>query len=368
VMLTCAQLGEAVGMAAAHCYKKGTTPRSLATVKEISDLQQALLSNDHHLHNVPANNSKDIAPLAKVTASSILGSPDITKSESTEELLEDKMLLFPVITDNIDQLKLLLDVRSETKLEVELYHGPENNSTFPEGLITGKTVSLKKGNSLWADLDIGFKTSHRGWHFLVIKANKEVSLHVGKANLGTAKYVIRPIDPIRPNPWSKWHTGKAAIDADGVFESTAYCFEVFPEQPVYAVENCVNSWMRPTNVPNIWVSKPTNFKEPQWVDLTWDKPQSINKVDLVFDSTLDFHFKQAWTGYNKNVIPSIVKDYKLWAYDKDGNRSLIIAVEGNYQRLCKHSFGRIKMQKLRLEILATNGVDRAQVYSVRAFT
>ena len=128
-----------------------------------------------------------------------------------------------------------------------------------------------------------------------------------------------------------------------------------------------NSYSRPTNTPNLWVSAPSTFEKPQWLELTWDSPRDIKEIQVLFDSALHFHFWQSWQGYDTPAIPSIVKSYRLIACLADGSQIVIADVTDNFQRNCRHAVDLKGVGKLRLEILATNGLERAQVYSIRAF-
>ena len=117
----------------------------------------------------------------------------------------------------------------------------------------------------------------------------------------------------------------------------------------------------------MWASQRTDFSEPEWIELSWDRLPSPRQIHLIFDSMLDFHFSQKWGGYKHNVFPSIVKHYRLWAIDSQGNRTLIAEVKNNYQRLCKHYCELKYVKSVRLEILATNGLDKVHVYAIRVF-
>ena len=54
VMLTCAQLGEAVGMAASHAVRSQRDPGSLVTGEAIRAIQRDLFLADHHIHALEA--------------------------------------------------------------------------------------------------------------------------------------------------------------------------------------------------------------------------------------------------------------------------------------------------------------------------
>jgi hypothetical protein len=292
VMLTCAQLGEAVGMAACHAVRSRRDPRSLAQGEAIRAIQRDLLLADHHIHAL--------------------------------------------------------------------------------------------------DLPIACVIARPGWHFLILGTNPDLAVHMTGTPPGKRWYYPRPADPIRPNPFSTWtaRTLKIgmtrAVDADGAsvvspdwneharnsaaasgFLNFAYLCRTTPEQAVYDAAMVVNGHGRPTRTPNLWVSAASSFKEPEWIELSWETSRTINEIQLLFDSALHFHFWQSWQGYPVRSVPSIVRDYRLIARHADGSSSTLAEVTGNFQRNRRHRMALEGITGLRLEILATNGLARAQVYEIR---
>ncbi|HET6423746.1 MAG TPA: FAD-dependent oxidoreductase [Planctomycetaceae bacterium] len=70
VMATCAVMGQALGTAAAQCVKTGVTPKQLAENKQqVGTLIQTLLRDDQSIKHRRNEDSLDLAPKAKVTAS-----------------------------------------------------------------------------------------------------------------------------------------------------------------------------------------------------------------------------------------------------------------------------------------------------------
>jgi len=89
----------------------------------------------------------------------------------------------------------------------------------------------------------------------------------------------------------------------------------------------VNQQSRPTNLPNLWVSSKTSFERPEWIELLWDKPRDICGIQILFDSSLQFHFGQSWQGYAENTIPTIVKEYAILATSADGQELVVANAE-----------------------------------------
>ena len=219
-----------------------------------------------------------------------------------------------------------------------------------------------------------------------------IRLHVTEAPPGYLRYYPRPEDPIRPNPHSTWTLRSLpigqvrAVDADGAavlapawnerayrareissFLGFSFACRVTPAQSVYEPCMVVNPHNRPTNLPNLWVSAPTSFEHPEFLDLQWDSPNDIVGIQVLFDSALHFHFGQSWQGYAVNAIPSLVKHYRIIARLADGGEIVVAEVCDNHRRNCIHSCDLTDVTGIRLECRSTHGLDRAQVYAVRVF-
>jgi hypothetical protein len=147
-----------------------------------------------------------------------------------------------------------------------------------------------------------------------------------------------------------------------------------PEQPVYEASNLVNPWSRPVFLPNLWISEPTDFTRPEWIILKWDEDQRIRSVELLFDNSIDSSLSAfradgncAITGFDFNVLPSLVREYRISVKGAEGNWRELTHIVDNYMRQRVHAFDPIDALELKLEILGTNGIPRAQIYSVRVY-
>jgi len=393
VMLTCAQIGEAVGMAVAHAIRSGLKPRELATGDAVRAIQCDLLRADHHIHALELPIEHDIAPEAEVTASSVFSDADPVESWGTDRLNDRRMLQLPVVTCRLESLALRVDAHEDTELRYHFHQGPANGSTYPEERLAGGTVAISAGESQWVELPTDVPIERRGWHFLILERNPAVAVHMVETPPGRRWYYLKPEDPIRPNPFSAW-TSRAlaigmerAVDADGArveapvwnefarqfaplsaFLQFGYACRTTPLQPVHQPAIVVNPHARPTCEPNLWVSSKTSFDSPEWIELHWSEPRAVSEIQILFDSSLHFHFYQSWQGYAVNTIPSIVRDYRIIAEDADGSVSVVLAVNGNHLRNRSHRIELTDVRRLRLEILNTNGLQRAQVYSIRTLS
>lgn len=110
-----------------------------------------------------------------------------------------------------------------------------------------------------------------------------------------------------------------------------------------------------------------------WVELHWDQPQVIAEVQLCFDSG----FERPLTlteqlGYRKKMVmgpqPELIRDYRVETVREDGTSQTLVRVNGNFQRIRRHSFDEVSTKTLRVHVTATNGETYAHIYEIRCYT
>jgi hypothetical protein len=120
-----------------------------------------------------------------------------------------------------------------------------------------------------------------------------------------------------------------------------------------------------------WMSDPAAGL-PAWLELRWPEPVTIREVGLVFDTGLHRHLTLTQAdGYVQRMHwgaaqPETVRDYVVEVEGAGGWRE-VAGVEGNYHRRRVHRFERATTPALRIRVLATNGIDHARIFEVRAY-
>jgi hypothetical protein len=122
-----------------------------------------------------------------------------------------------------------------------------------------------------------------------------------------------------------------------------------------------NRWMAPIT------GKPT-------LELSWDKPQTISRVQLTLDSGMtrgELTLTSADSHSKKMILapqPELLRDYKIEGQLADsGKWETLAEAKDNLHRLVRHEFAAKKVKAIRLTALATNGDEFARVYEVRAY-
>ncbi|TBL74662.1 FAD-dependent oxidoreductase [Paenibacillus thalictri] len=370
VMLTCGQLGEAVGAAAAMCSRDGCLPKQLLPAGKLAGLQQQLLERDHYIAGVPYAAAANVAGQAQVTASSELVLGEWMDSAGVKRLDNDLLQMFPVVTERLETLTLLLDASEATELAYEVYGRAKGDGNVPaeDSLLTSGRLALDAGERLLAEIPVAAAAGQAGWHFLVLKRNPAVCAHyAGSAPVGVKDMYGLPPHEIHAN--RNWMFNRSLGSP-----YQTLCFAVSPAQPAYEAANAVGGWDRPVGLPCLWSSQPTDFAVPEWLELAWEQARPVQEVQLLFDSSLDINLNPiAYAGTAqesdpRHTIPALVRHYRLLGRASADEPWRVLAEErNNYRRNRLHRLedGPAAIGQLRLEVLGTHGLNRAQVYSVR---
>ena len=113
--------------------------------------------------------------------------------------------------------------------------------------------------------------------------------------------------------------------------------------------------------------------EGAWVELSWDKPQTIRQVQITFDS--GFHREltlSASDSITKKMVraaqPETGKDYTVLARKPGSSEWKELAkVDGNHQRLRRHTVDASDVEAVRIHVRATNGGELARIFEVRCY-
>ncbi|MEN8230535.1 MAG: FAD-dependent oxidoreductase [Bacteroidota bacterium] len=108
-----------------------------------------------------------------------------------------------------------------------------------------------------------------------------------------------------------------------------------------------------------------------WIELNWDKPVTMNQMQLTFDTGARRHLRL--TGQDavyKNQIrgpqPECVSDFIIEAHTSGGYRE-IKAVKGNYLRRVVLNFNEISTDSIKISVQKSNGDSLARIFEIRCY-
>ena len=379
VLSTGSICGQAVGVVAALSKKYKTLPREIAK-SHASEAQQIILRQDGSIPGVENTDPDDLARKAKVTASSH-SKVIFPEPKGERELTIPHAQLLPISEDRIYKAELLLKSTRSAPAKVRL--GLREASSVwdfrPQKEIKMVEASVPANSEGWVSFKFNAKVKPGKLYYVYTekqpgifwKSFKETDGEPCLIPIGSTAAVLPDKTPYsaKSNTFRELFPDVELKDIPGagteghwlpLTMGQSLCVQVTPESWPYKAENVNKGTNRPDKWSNIWISDPEK-NLPAFLQLEWDSPVEFNTVQLTFD-----------TDQNRRVTlplfryPDCVKDYSLEYYDGSSWKQ-IIKEEGNYTRRRVHLFDRIKSDKLRLSIQATNGASSARVYEVRVY-
>ena len=352
VLATGSIVGQAVGIAASLCAKYDASPRVVAT-KYARECQQLVLRQDGHIPGVVNEDAADLARSARVTASSevALSFPDAsTEQECATPLAQ----LFPVSANRIDRIELLL--ASSLSHDVEMTLGLRTAAHVwdfrAETDIAVARATVRAGSDGWVTFSFEKEVEAERLYYVHLNATPGVRWKMS-AETDEDVAVRCPVGV----------TGAGLPDTRfwrPFTNSRSFCMRLTPESAPYAAQNVVRGTNRPDQWTNLWQSAP-EVGLPATLELQWARPVRFNCVQLTFDTNANRMVRLPLFRY-----PECVRDYVIEAWTGTGWLTLH-AEEGNYVRRREHRFDAVTTERLRLTVLATNGVPNARVYEVRVY-
>tara|TARA_B110000008_G_scaffold279634_1_gene327610 strand:+ start:5276 stop:7492 length:2217 start_codon:yes stop_codon:yes gene_type:complete len=364
---TSAQMGEAVGVCAALCNIKRRLPRTIAKSGNVNELIKRLNKRNHScsLHSV--EDSDNLIVDSKVLASTTIQHFERHRSlEPNFTSPEQGLIQFPVSSESINEVFFYMESQEDCELELRLFESASGVSTIPSSCLTSITQTILAGGPRWEKIIINASVNKSGWHFIEFKFDKKIILYEQEnAPVGLLSHeLIKSSKAGLLNPYSEYFPKLPSFPS----LATVPAFKISPLQEVYSAENLKNEAVRPSSLPNLWISEETNFQYPEYLEFHWSNPVDISKIQIIWDTTLEFLYPTRPQAFVHSTLPSIVRDYKIYFMNEVGHWEELLEVHGNEIGFVSHDFDNINTRAIEIEIKATHGLNRAQVYQVRAYS
>ncbi|MFE5411024.1 FAD-dependent oxidoreductase [Microbacterium sp. NPDC056569] len=369
VMATCGAGGEAAGTGAALALDLGVRPRDLAGA-HADTLRQTLLRQDAAVFGIRNSDPDDLARRARITASSTARTLDPHALDPAADaapfaLERDLGVLVPV-DPRIDHVELLLHVPADTRLAASLWTtGHRQNAVPIDQRARVEVDAIGSDEPQWVRFPLAWAPDEPENAVVVVEAAEGVSAVLAHAQ-------VPGILALPHRPQADGDANVAVDESESVIAWPAIPLRgrtprvrVSPDTDAFAPCKAVGGYQRFYGGPNLWMSLPSD-EEPA-LTLTWDEPQSLREIRLVFDDDTDVELNTLHHHRTPDrVFPELVRDYVLEARECDGWRELV-RVEANRRRQRVHGVSAATVQALRLRVLATNGAPQAHVVSIRVY-
>lgn len=321
VMLTNAQIGEAVGAAAALCLAEGTDPRAWSAPDRVEDLQRTLLRGGAHIPGLTLADPDDLARAATVTASSRLRLGELWPDGRSLPLDTGRAQLLPLAAGPVPAVTVRVDVAEPTELVVELRLGDAPDSYTPHAVLDRRTVALAAGDDQAVTVRIEATLGEPRYAFVCLLANPAVAVRTSAVELpGVAALGYRGTQTDEPAAgvpgFEFWAPGFGGY-------ARALALRLDPPLDPFRPEQVHNGHRRPTDRPNSWVADPDD-PDPRLV-LRWDRPVTVGRLVLSFDTDFDHPMESVLLGHPHRDTALCVRAYEI--VDADGRP--LAGVTGN---------------------------------------
>lgn len=368
VMGTCAHSGQAVGLAAALCLRHGCAPCDLANGERLAELQRELLKTGQYIPGVALDDPADLARTARITASSTLALGGFPASGQTRVLDSSWAMMLPVKAGPLPKVTFAVDVATATSLRVEVRVSSKPFNHTPDRSLGLRDLELTAGAGQAVGLDFDVESPHDGYAFFILHQNPAVAVALSERRVTGVIAVTHRLNK---------EVAKSAVqtppEGSGVetFEfwlplrrpdGQNLACTIAPPLTAFAVENLTNGIDRPVDKPNAWVAAPSDAAPA--LELSWDDPQPIRRIELVFDTDADHPLESVLFNHPERNMPFCVPRYHVL----DGEGHELAAVEHNHQTRRVHVLAEpITTNRLRLELAHPSANVPAALFAVRVY-
>ena len=304
------------------------TPREILN-GYIKNLQHELLKSGQHIPGFELKDEQDLVQNAEITVSSELVLNQL--SADFEKPLDLSVAqLLPLTKGKVPELTIQVEATQATQLEVELRISEKTGNYTPDVSLEKQTIVLPVGKT---EQKITFTTAipEASYVFIIFHKNPHIKIARSEQRITGLVTAFNLVNKAVSN------YGKQTPAADiGVDEFEFWCpqrrpeghnlaLQIAPPLSRFDAENIKIGVYRPTTRPNAWVAALEDLQPT--VELTWDEPQEISKIDLFFDTDYDHPMESVLMGHPEDVMPFCVRNYTI----KNSEGEVIYIKTDNFQ-------------------------------------
>jgi hypothetical protein len=370
VMLTCALGGQVAGQAAALCHELDCSPADISADKaKIKRLQRDLARGGHDQWGIAMTDEENVAPSAKITATSSLQLTSLPANGEVRTLDEPWAQMVPLPAGPVPPITLWIDSPEFIELVFELRTTPRPDHHAPDVVLASIKQKVPAGKRSPVTLNFPVQLPEAACVFYTVHAPvkrefapidaRAVGLHFSRQLLTglLAMHLHRSENSS--------HVGGEDFPVFSPFRRPMdqnFAFILGAPMAVFEPENVVNGFIRPLATPNAWIA---DFKDTApALTLEWSEPKTLSRIDVFFDGDYDHQLESVLMGHPENASPFCAKRWRL--SDKRG-RVLHECAENHLAQNTIHLSSPATTRKLILEVLEMNGPAPATVMEVRCY-
>ncbi|HEY0947270.1 MAG TPA: FAD-dependent oxidoreductase [Opitutaceae bacterium] len=331
VMATCAHVGQAVGVAAALCRRNSLLPRALTAPDRMAELQRALLRTGQHIPGLHLADAEDLAPKAAITASSELQLTTLAPDGPLLKLTDGWAMMLPVTPGTQLDLQVHVEAAAEATLRVELRQSSRPDNHTPDVTLDVQKHALTAGAGRPLRINFNHTFTDARYAFVCFFGTGDIALRCSQQRLTGVLSLCHSVNLAVAKSAVQQPTGDIGVDTFEFWQPkrrpAGHNIALALARPlaVFGAANVVNGVARPTNQPNAWVADPADAKPA--LTLRWAEPQTIGRIELMFDTDFDHPMESVLWGHPEDRMPFCVPGYRVLAE----NGEVIHACAENHQ-------------------------------------
>lgn len=360
VMLTLASAAQSVGMAAAHCARRGLLPRDIAAPENVKLLQRDLQRVGAYIPQFRLDDDENLVRRATVTASSKLCLDSLPDNGPRLALERPYAQMLPVQRGRIPRMTITVDALEEARLEAQLRMSSKRDNHTPDVILGTLSFDLAAGADQTIKLDFDQLVDESRYVFVCVMENPALRLHLSEARV-TGLLALQywrqqtPYEDIGVEEFEFWTPPRRPLG-----QNVAMTFS--PPINGFDPQNICNGLARPVAEVNAWVADPADAKPT--LDVKWIAPQSIRRVILMFDTDFDHAMETVQRGHPEDVMPFAVKHYRL----RDDQGEVLAEATDNHQTVNQINFDEpIETDRLQVEIVESHGDAPAALFALHCY-
>ncbi|GAB3005566.1 hypothetical protein GCM10027284_24160 [Cyclobacterium sediminis] len=337
VMATCAHNAQAVAMAAVLCKEEEISPSEILKKGRIEALKDRLVLQGQYIPNHALRLKEDLAPLAKISASSTMQLSGLAFDGPWKSLTFAAAQMLPLSPGKFPAMKFQFKANENTKIVVSLLKSEKKGNFSPETILAKKEFELTLGEQyLTIDLQVNIENSE--YYFVAFEANDKVSIRCSETRATGLLTVFQKFNKAVATSSRQDPPKGIGIEAFDFWlperrpEGHNLGFEFSKTIDLYSTKYLVNGVFRPTTATNAWAAC-LNDSHPS-IELVWDKHQIISCLNLYFDTDFDHALESTLMGHPEYEIPFCVREIEI----SDGHGKVLAIIEDNHQTVVSVKF------------------------------
>ena len=337
----------------------------------MAELQRALLRSGQHVPGLVLDDPLDLARSAEISVSSELRLSGFAADGPLITLHDGWAMLLPVSAGTRLKLSVFAAVTAASDLRVELRQSSRANNHTPDVKLEARTVSLRPSvggadqavevafDHTFADARYAFVCFFGSEHIRLRCSEQRVTGVLSlchQVNLAVAKSPVQtPPDDIGVDSFEFWQPLRRPAGHN-------LALRLAVPLASFGARNVVNGIARPTNQPNAWVADFADAAPA--LTLRWPEPQTIARIELMFDPDYDHPMESVLMGHPERRMPFCVDRYQVL----DERGTILAACTENHQaRNVVVLAQAVTTRALRIELFAPAPHVPAALFEIRCY-